>query len=157
MARGPGADGLQAVVHRQPELVAHPVMIAPDHLGRVARQRPAVEDRAVADLVPVHQFGIGTQGACDETSATCAKMRRAARGLARSSLSSACRVNWSGMVTQLNGSPIAQIGGVVDGVEAEERPFGPGKTCAGLIATVRRPASWAKWNSVRRGLASRAR
>jgi len=47
--------------------------------------------------------GTGTQGACEEISATCAKS--GAPSCPRSSRSAAARVNWSGMVTQLKGGP----------------------------------------------------
>jgi hypothetical protein len=50
-------DRPERIVHREPVLVAHPVAVAPDDLGRVAGGGDLVEDRAVAERVPVHQIG----------------------------------------------------------------------------------------------------
>ena len=88
--RGVVEDGAQRIVDGEPVLLAHPVAVAPDDVGRVARRRHLVEDpcrrRCSSQST---SSGTGTQGACDDASATCAKSgavvlrRRAASGRAR--------------------------------------------------------------------------
>ena len=99
------ADGAQRVVEREAVLVAHPVVVAPDHLGRVAGgRRSGRRPRPSPSASQGRSGGIGVQGACEEMSAISAKT--GGRGAGSSSRRSrAARVNWSGIVTQLNGWP----------------------------------------------------
>jgi hypothetical protein len=48
--------GAQRIVDREAVLLAHPVAVAPDDLGRVAGSGHLVEDGPVAESVPVEQL-----------------------------------------------------------------------------------------------------
>ena len=62
-----------AVVEATAVLVADAVVVAPDHLGRVAGGGVAVEDAPSPSASQGRSGGIGVQGACEEMSAISAK------------------------------------------------------------------------------------
>jgi hypothetical protein len=68
--------------------------------------------------------GTGTQGACDEPERHLHE-KRPVVAPSRNSRSSAAKVNWSGMVTQLKGSPHSRDRGGQHRVEPHPRGFRP--------------------------------
>ena len=81
----------------------HPAQ-AVQALMRAGGALPASNTRPSPSASQGSSGGIGVQGACEEISATSAKT--GGRGPAASRRRSrAARVNWSGIVTQLNGRP----------------------------------------------------